>query len=71
MIARLARRQVESKYRGAMLGMSWAVFEPLVQLAIYAFVFSFVFRARWGTGMAEDASRGEFAFGIVTNLDMS
>jgi len=68
MIARLARRQVESKYRGAMLGMSWAVFEPLVQLAIYAFVFSFVFRARWGTGMAEDASRGEFALFLFSGL---
>jgi lipopolysaccharide transport system permease protein len=44
----LARRRVEAHYRGAALGMFWAVLQPLLLLSIYTFVFSSVLGARWG-----------------------
>jgi len=48
LVLSLARRRVEAHYRGAALGMFWAVLQPLVQLSIYTFVFSSVLGARWG-----------------------
>lgn len=47
LIRRLAWRAVQSRYRGSTLGMVWALAQPLLMLAVYTFVFSVVFRARW------------------------
>lgn len=41
-------RDIQSRYRGTMLGFLWAVAFPLMMLAVYAFVFGGVFKARWG-----------------------
>ena len=68
MIGRLARRQIESRYRGSVLGLSWAILEPLFQLAIYTFVFSFVFRAKWGGLPGGASSQGEFALFLFSGL---
>ncbi len=38
------RREVTSRYAGSATGLAWSVLHPLAQLAIYAFVFSQVFR---------------------------
>ncbi len=46
----LVVRDIQSRYRGTMLGFLWAVVFPLMMLAVYAFVFGGVFKARWGTG---------------------
>ncbi|MGE5098018.1 MAG: ABC transporter permease [Betaproteobacteria bacterium] len=39
-----ARREVLSRYAGSVSGLAWTLLHPLAQLAIYAFVFSQVFR---------------------------
>ena len=44
----LSRRDVQGRYRGSMLGWSWSLITPLLMLAVYTFVFSQVFKARWG-----------------------
>jgi lipopolysaccharide transport system permease protein len=44
----LARRDVETRYRGTTLGFFWAVLQPLMMLAVYAFVFGGIFQSRWG-----------------------
>jgi lipopolysaccharide transport system permease protein len=33
-----------------MMGVAWSFFTPLLMLAVYTFIFSVVFRARWGDG---------------------
>jgi lipopolysaccharide transport system permease protein len=43
----LARRDVETRYRGTTLGFLWAVLQPLMMLAVYAFVFGGIFHSRW------------------------
>lgn len=43
-------RDIETRYRGTMLGFLWVVLYPLMMLAVYAFVFGGVFNARWGSG---------------------
>lgn len=50
LLVALVRRDLQSRYRGTLLGFSWAVVYPLMMLAIYAFVFGGVFGARWNGG---------------------
>lgn len=47
LVVDLARRAMFGRYRETMLGTTWSVLQPLILLAIYAFVFSQVFQARW------------------------
>lgn len=35
------------RYRGATLGVLWAVLNPLIMLAVFAFVFGNIFQIRW------------------------
>ena len=44
----LSKRSIEGRYRGSMLGWTWSFATPLLMLAVYTFVFSEVFQARWG-----------------------
>lgn len=39
-----ARREVLTRYAGSVWGLAWTLLHPLAQLAIYAFVFSQIFR---------------------------
>lgn len=50
LICRLGEREIQSRYRGSILGLSWSFVQPLTMLAVYTLVFSQVFKARWGTG---------------------
>ena len=44
---RLCEREVVSRYRGSLLGWGWTLLQPMLMLAVYTFVFSTVFKARW------------------------
>lgn len=46
----LSKRDIQAKYKGTILGFAWVVIYPLVMLAVYATVFTYVFKARWGIG---------------------
>jgi len=43
----LTKRDFVARYKGSLLGLAWSLFNPLLMLAIYTFVFSVAFRARW------------------------
>lgn len=45
----LTKRLIQQRYRGSLLGFLWAFVTPLITLAIYSFVFTVVFDARWET----------------------
>ncbi len=47
LLTQLIKRDVLLKYRGAFFGVLWAFLNPLIQLAIFAFVFGQIFQARW------------------------
>jgi lipopolysaccharide transport system permease protein len=47
LVTSLARRELQQRYRGSLLGMAWTLVNPLLMLAIYTFVFASVFRMRW------------------------
>jgi len=65
LIWQLTKRDVISRYRGSMLGLAWSFFNPLLMLAVYTFVFSVVFKARWG---AETSSHGDFAIILFVGI---
>lgn len=48
LLAQLTRREIAARYRGTMLGMVWPVLVPVFMLCVYTFVFSVIFKARWG-----------------------
>ena len=60
-----AKREVLGRYRGSALGLLWSFFNPLFMLAVYTFVFSVVFKARWN--VASD-SKTEFALMLFAGL---
>ncbi|RMG41906.1 MAG: ABC transporter permease [Candidatus Dadabacteria bacterium] len=43
----LTLREIHLRYRGSFLGLLWSLFTPLVMLAVYTFVFGYVFSVRW------------------------
>lgn len=47
LIGQMARRDIQSRYRGSVLGMLWSLATPLTLLAVYTFVFGYVFQAKW------------------------
>lgn len=65
LIFNLIRREVSGRYRGSAMGLLWSFFNPVLMLAVYTFVFSVVFKARWvgGTG-----SKTEFALVLFSGL---
>lgn len=65
LIKSLIVREIVGRYRGSMLGMVWAVLHPLLMLGIYTFVFSVVFKAKWG-GMS--GGKAEFAIVLFCGL---
>lgn len=65
LILRMSQREIIGRYRGSAMGLMWSFLNPLFMLAIYTFVFSVVFRARWGTG---DESRSQFAIVLFAGL---
>lgn len=60
LIAQMAKRDIISRYRGSFAGLLWSFFNPLLMLAIYTFVFGYIFKARWNTQVS-----GHFQFVIM------
>ena len=58
----LIKREIESRYRGSVLGIVWSMITPLLMLGIYTFVFGTVFRSRWG---AADAQTPPAQFAVI------
>jgi len=55
LISQLARREIASRYRGSMLGIAWALLNPLFLLGVYTLVFSAVFKMRWSASVDSTA----------------
>ncbi|MCE7974087.1 MAG: ABC transporter permease [Leptolyngbya sp. PLA1] len=58
LIAQFSRRYFYARYRGTHLGAVWAFISPLLMLAVYTFVFNFIFQARNPSG---DVTNSQFA----------
>lgn len=67
LIWRLAERDILGRYRGSVIGWAWTFLHPLAMLAVYTFVFSQVFKAKWG-GAADDLGPLAFAINLFAGL---
>ena len=65
LIKKSIQREVVGRYRGSFLGIFWSFFHPMFMLAVYTFVFSVVFKARWQSG---SDSKTEFALILFSGL---
>lgn len=66
LVGQLIRQEVLGRYRGSLFGVAWSLLTPLLMLAIYTFVFSIVFGARWNTGGEQNS--GQFAVILFAGL---
>lgn len=68
LIAQMTWRNVIGRYKGSVMGLFWSFINPLMMLVIYTFVFSVVFKARWGVTTGE--SKIDFAITLFVGLVM-
>jgi len=61
----MVRRDVVGRYRGSIMGLAWSFFNPLLMLAVYTFVFSVIFKARW---IPTSESKTQFAMVLFAGL---
>lgn len=66
LISQMTKREVIGRYRGSVMGLAWSFLNPLLMLVVYTFVFSVVFKARWGGGGEEN----QVNFAIVLFVGM-
>jgi lipopolysaccharide transport system permease protein len=66
LILRMARRELEGRFKGSRLGILWVILQPLLMLAVYTFAFGVVLQARWGQDSS--GSPWEYALFLFTGL---
>lgn len=69
-IYQMARRDMIERYRGSLFGFLWSVLNPLLLLAVYTFVFTVVFKAKWpgSAGGSADFAVNAFAGILVFTI---
>ena len=58
-------RQVIGRYHGSILGLVWSFVTPMLMLAVYTFIFSEVFKARWSV---DSGNKAMFAMVLFSGL---
>ena len=66
LIWQMTQREIAARYRGSVIGLAWSFITPLLMLFVYTFVFSVIFKARFGT--SENESRVDFAINLYAGL---
>jgi lipopolysaccharide transport system permease protein len=66
LLAQLIRQDIRARYQGSLLGAAWSLVTPILMLLVYTFVFSVVFKARWGSDPGE--STLDFAVNLFAGL---
>lgn len=66
LIVQMTKREVVGRYKGSMMGLAWSFFNPVFMLTVYTFVFSVIFKSRWGV----DAGESKSQFAVVLFVGM-
>lgn len=64
LIVQMTKREVVGRYKGSAMGLAWSFFNPVFMLVVYTFVFSMIFKSRWGG----DESRTLFAVVLFVGM---
>lgn len=62
LIVQMTRREVVGRYKGSAMGLTWSFFNPVFMLVVYTFVFSEIFKSRWGGWAATTAKPNSLWF---------
>jgi len=65
----MTKREVVGRYKGSAMGLAWSFFNPVFMLVVYTFVFSEIFKSRWG-GIGGDDSKTQFAVVLFVGMIM-
>lgn len=65
LIGQFTRRNITLRHKGTHLGIAWVLLNPLLLLALYVFVFGFIFNGSFGR---PGETRVEYALGIFLGL---
>lgn len=66
LIVQMSIRDVIGRYKGSTMGLAWSFFNPVFMLMVYTFVFSEIFKLRWG-GIGDD-SKSQFAVVLFVGM---
>jgi len=66
-IVQMTTREVMGRYKGSAMGLAWSFFNPVFMLTVYTFVFSEIFKSRWG-GIGGDDSKTQFALVLFVGM---
>ena len=66
LIVQMTRREVVGRYKGSVMGLLWSFLNPVFMLTVYTFVFSVVFKARWGV----DGNESKTQFAVILFVGM-
>ncbi len=66
LIIQMTKREVVGRYKGSYAGLLWSFINPVLMLVVYTFVFSVVFKTKWGIGNEE--SNTSFAVILFAGL---
>ncbi len=67
LILQMTKREVLGRYKGSAMGLAWSFFNPVFMLVVYTFVFSEIFKSRWG-GVGGDDSKTQFAVVLFVGM---
>lgn len=67
LIVQMTKREVLGRYKGSAMGLAWSFLNPVFMLTVYTFVFSVVFKSRWGGG-GGDESKTQFAVVLFVGM---
>ncbi len=67
LIVQMTKREVIGRYKGSVMGLAWSFFNPVFMLLVYTFVFSKIFKARWGV-IGGDDSKTQFALVLFVGM---
>ena len=67
LIVQMTKREVVGRYKGSAMGLAWSFFNPVLMLLVYTFVFSEIFKSRWG-GVGGDDSKTQFSVVLFVGM---
>lgn len=67
LIVQMTKREVVGRYKGSAVGLAWSFLNPVFMLVVYTFVFSEIFKSRWG-GVGGDDSKTQFAVVLFVGM---
>lgn len=67
LIMQMTKREVVGRYQGSAFGLAWSFLNPVFMLVVYTFVFSEIFKSRWG-GVGGDDSKTQFAVVLFVGM---